>query len=276
MADTGAFLRPVWSAGRREVPGAYSPCARLVAHRVTAKTPCASATPFRGRLSRAPLAHQCATIPARTSSQRRSAIFLGTSHQQAPGSLNAPDRLPSTFRILRTSMPKSCATSSQQSRRDSLQLPNRTMSLSLQKRPPGLRSSGFSSATISESTSACDMADPRSPRGFYSKELMRRDPRPPRSRHRSGSRLQRAIMARRRTSESRLTGIGALEHYQQRATITHPNRHETQLGRTLLALWKSCRKLPSTGKSTRSAKTHAPWQLEKPNRFRPAVKGVKV
>jgi len=103
--------------------------------------------------------------------------ILGNAHQ-AGGSLNAPDRCASTFAFCARRWPKSCATS-EQPVNDEIRLyklPDRDNVTSLEGRP-GSGSYDSSATKYPESkVRVVNMADPRRPAAFLSKELLRRDP----------------------------------------------------------------------------------------------------
>jgi len=167
MADTGAFYDPSARRSSRRSNGVL-PCHALVAHRVTAKDTAARRRPHSVQADAERRRASCAIIPAPHLVHAALRNILGTHVKQA-GSLNAPIACASIFRILRMSMPKSCATIEQQSNdeiRYNCQIEtNSPRSKTLWPPGPGLLRRQYP-----ESTSASSPWPTRSPRGFYSKD----------------------------------------------------------------------------------------------------------
>ena len=219
MADTGALYDPSVSQVVAEVTGAFYPVARLVAHRVTAK----DTLRVGDRVSVQADAERRARIMRNHSGTHlvHSALrnILGTHVKQA-GSLNAPDRLRFDFSHF--------AHVDVEELRDIEQQVNdeirynceiETNVTSLEEALASGALAFFGDKYPESNVRVVTMADPRSPRGFYSKELCGGT-----HVHRVGDIgvlkivSEQSVAAGVRRIEA-VTGIGALEHYQQRAHL---------------------------------------------------------
>jgi alanyl-tRNA synthetase len=219
MADTGAFYDPSGSLQLAEVTGAFYPVAGLIAHKVKAKE----------------TLRVCDRVTVVADAQRRARIMrnhsgthlvhaalrnvLGTHVKQA-GSLNAPDRLRFDFSHF--------APVDAEELRDIEQQVNDEIRLNtkVETRVMGLEDALNSGALAffgdkypESNVRVVTIPDPRSPRGFYSKELC------------GGTHVHRiadigvlklvseeSVAAGVRRLEA-VTGIGALEHFQHQSEI---------------------------------------------------------
>ncbi|HKV24386.1 MAG TPA: alanine--tRNA ligase [Candidatus Acidoferrum sp.] len=222
MSDTGSFFDNSGAQLLAEVTGAYYPIAGLIAHRVTAK----ETLRVGDRIS------------VQTDSDRRARIIrnhtgthlvhaalrniLGTHVKQA-GSLNSPDRLRFDFSHFAHVDPEELRDIEQQVNdeiRHNTQIETNITSLD------DALSSGalafFGDKYPESNVRVVTIPDERAPRGFYSKELC------------GGTHVHRigdigvlkivsegSVAAGVRRIEA-VTGIGALEHFQQQAlTLAH-------------------------------------------------------
>jgi alanyl-tRNA synthetase len=219
MADTGAFYDPSGSQIVAEVGGAYFPVARLVAHRVTAK----DTLRVGDRISVQADAERRARIMRNHSGTHlvHAALrnILGTHVKQA-GSLNAPDRLRFDFSHFAHVDAEELRDIEQQVNdeiRYNCQIETNVTSLEDALASGAL--AFFGDKYPESNVRIVTMADPRSPRGFYSKELCGGT-----HVHRVGDIgvlkivSEQSVAAGVRRIEA-VTGIGALEHYQQRAQL---------------------------------------------------------
>jgi alanyl-tRNA synthetase len=219
MADTGAFYHNSGSQLLADVKGAYYPIAGLVAHRVTAKE----------------TLHVGDRISVVADGERRARIMrnhsgthlvhaalrntLGTHVKQA-GSLNAPDRLRFDFSHFAHVDAEELQDIEQQVN-DEIRL-NTEIDTKVTSLEDALASGAltfFGDKYPESNVRVVTIPDPRAPRGFYSKELC------------GGTHVHRigdigvlkiigeqSVAAGVRRIEA-VTGIGALEHYQQQAQI---------------------------------------------------------
>ena len=219
MADTGAFYDNSGSQLLAEVTGAYYPVAGLVAHRVTAK----ETLHVGDRISVVADAERRARIMRNHSGTHlvHAALrnILGTHVKQA-GSLNAPERLRFDFSHFAHVDAEELRDIEQQVN-DEIRL-NTEIETNVTSLEDALASGAlafFGDKYPESNVRVVTIPDPRAPRGFYSKELC------------GGTHVHRigdigvlkivgeqSVAAGVRRIEA-VTGIGALEHYQQQAQI---------------------------------------------------------
>ena len=217
MADTGKFYDASESQVLAEVSGAFYPVAGLVAHRVTAKealrvgdrvTVLADAE-RRARIMRNHTGTHLVNAALRN--------ILGT-HVKQSGSLNAPERLRFDFTHFAPVDHEELRDIEQQVN-DEIRL-NTCVETGVMSLEEALNSGAlafFGDKYPESNVRVVTIPDPRSPRGFYSKELC------------GGTHVKRAgdigmlkivseesVAAGVRRIEA-VTGIGALEHYQHQA-----------------------------------------------------------
>jgi alanyl-tRNA synthetase len=217
VADTGAFYDASGSQQVAEVTGAFYPVAGLVAHRVTAKetlrvgdrvTVVADAE-RRGRIMRNHSGTHLVNAALRN--------VLGTHVKQA-GSLNAPERLRFDFSHFAPVGPEELRDIEQQVN-DEIRL-NTQLETGVMSLEEALHSGAlafFGDKYPEHNVRVVTIPDPRSPRGFYSKELC------------GGTHVghvgdlgvlkivsEESVAAGVRRIEA-VTGIGAFEHYQHQA-----------------------------------------------------------
>jgi alanyl-tRNA synthetase len=217
MADTGKFYDASESQVLAEVSGAFYPVAGLVAHRVTAKeallvgdrvTVIADAE-RRARIMRNHTGTHLVNAALRN--------ILGT-HVKQSGSLNAPERLRFDFTHFAPVDHEELRDIEQQVN-DEIRL-NTCVETGVMSLEEALNSGAlafFGDKYPESNVRVVTIPDPRSPRGFYSKELC------------GGTHVKRAgdigvlkivseesVAAGVRRIEA-VTGIGALEHFQNQA-----------------------------------------------------------
>ncbi len=217
MADTGKFYDAAESQVLAEVTGAFYPVAGLVAHRVTAKetlrvgdrvTVLADAE-RRARIMRNHTGTHLVNAALRN--------ILGT-HVKQSGSLNAPERLRFDFTHFAPVDQEELRDIEQQVN-DEIRL-NTCVETGVMSLEEALNSGAlafFGDKYPESNVRVVTIPDPRSPRGFYSKELC------------GGTHVKRAgdigvlkivseesVAAGVRRIEA-VTGIGALEHFQNQA-----------------------------------------------------------
>jgi len=279
MADTGAFYDSSGSLQLAEVTGAYYPVAGLVAHKVTAKE----------------TLRVCDRVSVVADAERRARIMrnhsgthlvhaalrniLGT-HVKQSGSLNAPERLRFDFSHF--------APVGEEELRDIEQQVNEEVRLNTQietgvmSLEEALNSGAlafFGDKYPESSVRVVTIPDPRSPRGFYSRELC------------GGTHVSRigdigvlkivseeSVAAGVRRIEA-VTGLGALEHYQHQAQTmrelaTRLNVGEDSLLATVEKLSHTAKQLEKElGEQKRKS---ALSQLDELFARAQTVKGVKV
>ncbi len=219
IADKGGFYDASESQQFAEVTGAYYPVAGLVAHRVTAKedlqvgdrvTVVADAD-RRARVMRNHSGTHLAHAALRN--------ILGT-HVKQSGSLNAPDRLRFDFSHFAPVDAEELRDIEQQVNEE-IRL-NTEIETNVTSLDDALASGAlafFGDKYPEHNVRVVTIPDPRAPRGFYSKELC------------GGTHVKRvgdigvlkivseeSVAAGVRRIEA-ITGIGALEHYQQQANV---------------------------------------------------------
>ena len=217
MADTGWFYDPSESQVLAEVLGAFYPVAGLIAHKVTAKetlhvgdrVAVVADAERRARIMRNHTGTHLVNAALRN--------ILGTHVKQA-GSLNSPERLRFDFTHFAPVDPEELRDIEQQVNdeiRYNTQIETGVMGLEEALNSGAL--AFFGDKYPESNVRVVTIPDARSPRGFYSKELC------------GGTHVQRAgdigvlkivgeesVAAGVRRIEA-VTGIGALEHYQQQA-----------------------------------------------------------
>jgi alanyl-tRNA synthetase len=217
VADTGAFYDHTGRQELADVTGAFYPVAGLIAHRVVAKdtlrvgdrVAVAADAERRARIIRNHTGTHLVHAALRN--------ILGT-HVKQSGSLNAPERLRFDFSHFAHVGAEELRDIEQQVN-DEIRL-NTQVETSVTSLEEALNSGAlafFGDKYPESNVRVVMIPDPRSPRGFYSKELC------------AGTHVQRvgdigvlkvvseeSVAAGVRRIEA-VTGIGALEHYQQQA-----------------------------------------------------------
>jgi alanyl-tRNA synthetase len=217
VADTGAFYDHTGRQELADVTGAFYPVAGLIAHRVVAKdtlrvgdrVAVAADAERRARIIRNHTGTHLVHAALRN--------ILGT-HVKQSGSLNAPERLRFDFSHFAHVGAEELRDIEQQVN-DEIRL-NTQVETSVTSLEEALNSGAlafFGDKYPASNVRVVTIPDPRSPRGFYSKELC------------GGTHVQRvgdigvlkvvseeSVAAGVRRIEA-VTGIGALEHYQQQA-----------------------------------------------------------
>jgi alanyl-tRNA synthetase len=219
VADTGALYDSSESQVLAEVTGAYYPVARLVAHRVTAKetlrvgdrVAVVADAERRARIMRNHTGTHLVHAALRN--------ILGTHVKQA-GSLNAPERLRFDFSHFAHVDAEELRDIEQQVN-DEIRL-NTQIETNVTSLEDALASGAlafFGDKYPEHNVRVVTVPDSRAPRGFYSKELCGGT-----HVHRIGDIgvlkivSEQSVAAGVRRIEA-ITGIGALEHYQQQAQI---------------------------------------------------------
>jgi alanyl-tRNA synthetase len=279
MADTGAFYDPSGSQAVAEVSGAYYPVARLVAHRVTAK----DTLRVGDRVAVVADAERRARIMRNHSGTHlvHAALrnILGTHVKQA-GSLNAPDRLRFDFSHFAHVDAEELRDIEQQVN-DEIRF-NSEIETNVTSLEDALASGAlafFGDKYPESNVRVVTIPDPRSPRSFYSKELC------------GGTHVNRvgdigvlkivseqSVAAGVRRIEA-VTGIGALEHYQQRAQLLSQIATKLNVGED--AVLATVEKLSETAKQLEKEleaqkRKGALGQLDDLTSKVQMVKGVKV
>jgi alanyl-tRNA synthetase len=279
VADTGGFYDPSGAQVVAEVTGAYYPVARLVAHRVTAK----DTLRVGDRVSIEADAERRARIMRNHSGTHlvHAALrnILGTHVKQA-GSLNAPDRLRFDFSHFAHVDAEELRDIEQQVNdeiRYNCQIETNVTSLEDALASGAL--AFFGDKYPESNVRVVTMPDPRSPRGFYSKELCGGT-----HVHRVGDIgvlkivSEQSVAAGVRRIEA-VTGIGALEHYQQRAQLLSQIASKLNVGED--AVLATVEKLSETAKHLEKEleaqkRKGALGQLDDLTAQVQMVKGVKV
>jgi alanyl-tRNA synthetase len=279
MADTGVFYDPSGAQVVAEVSGAYYPVARLVAHRVTAR----DTLRVGDRISVQADAERRARIMRNHSGTHlvHAALrnILGTHVKQA-GSLNAPDRLRFDFSHFAHVDAEELRDIEQQVNdeiRYNCQIETNVTSLEDALASGAL--AFFGDKYPESNVRVVTMTDPRSPRGFYSKELCGGT-----HVHRVGDIgvlkivSEQSVAAGVRRIEA-VTGIGALEHYQQRAQLLSQIATKLNVGED--AILATVEKLSETSKHLEKQleaqkRKGALGQLDDLTSQVQLVKGVKV
>src|SRR6266849_8255851 len=279
MDDTGAFYDPSGAQVVAEVAGAYYPVARLVAHRVTAK----DTLRVGDRISVEADAERRARIMRNHSGTHlvHAALrnILGTHVKQA-GSLNAPDRLRFDFSHFAHVDAEELRDIEQQVNdeiRYNCQIETAVTSLEDALASGAL--AFFGDKYPESNVRVVTMPDARSPRGFYSKELCGGT-----HVHRVGDIgvlkivSEQSVAAGVRRIEA-VTGVGALEHYQQRAQLLNQIASKLNVGED--AVLATVEKLSETAKHLEKEleaqkRKGALGQLDDLTAQVQMVKGVKV
>jgi alanyl-tRNA synthetase len=219
MSDTGVFFDPSGSTQVAEVTGAYYPVAGLVAHKVTAK----DTLSLGDRVTVVADAERRARITRNHSGTHliHAALrnILGAHVKQA-GSLNSPERLRFDFSHFAPVDAEELRDIEQQVN-DEIRL-NTAVETGIMSLEEALNSGAlafFGDKYPESNVRVVTISDPRSPRGFYSKELC------------GGTHVYRvgdlgvlklvseeSVAAGVRRIEA-VTGISALEHYQRQSQI---------------------------------------------------------
>jgi alanyl-tRNA synthetase len=279
VADTGAFYDAGGSQLLAEVTGAYYPVAGLVAHKVNAKE----------------TLRVCDRISVVADAERRARIMrnhsgthlvhaalrniLGTHVKQA-GSLNAPDRLRFDFSHFAHVEAEELRDIEQQVN-DEIRL-NTKIDTTVTSLDNALASGAlafFGDKYPESNVRVVTIPDERAPRGFYSKELC------------GGTHVHRigdigvlkivgeqSVAAGVRRIEA-VTGIGALEHYQQQAQILSQVASKLNVGEddVLATVEKLSQTVKQLEKDLESQKRKgALGQLDELVGKAQTVKGVKV
>jgi alanyl-tRNA synthetase len=279
MADTGAFYDPSGALVVADVTGAYYPVARLVAHRVTAK----DTLRVGDRVSVQADAERRARIMRNHSGTHlvHAALrnILGTHVKQA-GSLNAPDRLRFDFSHFAHVDAEELRDIEQQVN-DEIRF-NSEIETNVTSLEDALASGAlafFGDKYPESNVRVVTIPDPRSPRGFYSKELCGGT-----HVHRIGDIgvlkivSEQSVAAGVRRIEA-VTGVGALEHYQQRAQLLSQIASKLNVGED--AVLATVEKLSETAKQLEKEleaqkRKGALGQLDDLTARVQMVKGVKV
>jgi alanyl-tRNA synthetase len=279
MADTGGFYDSSESLQLAEVTGAFYPVAGLIAHKVTAK----ETLRVGDRVTVVADAERRARIMRNHSGTHlvHAALrnILGTHVKQA-GSLNAPERLRFDFSHF--------APVGQEELRDIEQQVNEeirvnteieTGVMSLEEALNSGALAFFGDKYPESNVRVVTIPDPRAPRGFYSKELC------------GGTHVHRigdigvlkivseeSVAAGVRRIEA-VTGMGALEHYQQQANTLRELAGRLNVGED--ALLASVEKLAQTARNLEKKleaqkRKGALNQLDELFAQAKTIKGVKV
>ena len=279
VADTGAFYDASESQHLAEVTGAYYPVAGLIAHKVVAKetlrvgdrvTVIADAD-RRARIIRNHTGTHLVHAALRN--------ILGTHVKQA-GSLNAPDRLRFDFSHFAHVDPEELHDIEQQVN-DEIRH-NTQVETNISTLDDALASGAlafFGDKYPESNVRVVTILDDRAPRGFYSKELC------------GGTHVQRigdigvlkivsegSVAAGVRRIEA-VTGIGALEHYEQQAKVLSQVASQLNVGED--AVLASVEKLANTVKTLEKElesqkRMGALGQLDQLASQVQTIKGVKV
>jgi alanyl-tRNA synthetase len=279
MADTGAFYDNSGSLELAEVTGAFYPVAGLVAHKVTAR----ETLRVGDRVAVVADAERRARIMRNHSGTHlvHAALrnILGT-HVKQSGSLNAPERLRFDFSHFAPVGDEELRDIEQQVNdeiRLNMQVETGVMSLEEALNSGAL--AFFGDKYPDSNVRVVTIPDPRSPRGFYSKELC------------GGTHVHRigdigvlkivseeSVAAGVRRIEA-VTGIAALEHYQHQAQTLRElasrlNVGEDSLLATVEKLSKTAKQLErELGEQKRNS---ALGQLDDLFSHAQTIKGVKV
>ena len=279
MADTGKFYDASESQVLAEVIGAFYPVAGLVAHRVTAKETlrvCDRVTVIADAERRARIMRNHTGTHLVNAALRN---ILGT-HVKQSGSLNAPERLRFDFTHFAPVDHEELRDIEQQVN-DEIRL-NTCVETGVMSLEESLNSGAlafFGDKYPESNVRVVTIPDPRSPRGFYSKELC------------GGTHVKRAgdigvlkivseesVAAGVRRIEA-VTGIGALEHYQHQAqtlreVASRLNVGEAEVLATVEKLTATARQLEKELEAQK--RKGALNQLDELFEKAQTIKGVKV
>jgi len=279
VADIGAFYDSSGSLLLADVTGAFYPVAGLVAHKVTAK----ESLHVGDRITVMADADRRARIMRNHSGTHlvHAALrnILGTHVKQA-GSLNAPERLRfdfSHFAPVATEELRDIEQQVNEEIRLNSQLETGVMSLEEALNSGAL--AFFGDKYPESNVRVVTIPDPRSPRGFYSKELC------------GGTHVghigdigvlkivsEESVAAGVRRIEA-VTGIGALEHYQRQAQVLSEVANRLNVGED--AVLATVEKLSNTVKQLEKElgdqrRKGALSQLDELFNKAQTIKGVKV
>ena len=279
MADTGAFYDNSGSLQLAEVTGAFYPVAGLVAHRVTAR----ETLRVGDRVAVVADAERRARIMRNHSGTHlvHAALrnILGT-HVKQSGSLNAPERLRFDFSHFAPVGDEELRDIEQQVN-DEIRL-NTQIETGVMSLEEALNSGAlafFGDKYPESNVRVVTIPDPRSPRGFYSKELC------------GGTHVHRigdigvlkivseeSVAAGTRRIEA-VTGIAALEHYQYQAQTLRELASRLNVGED--SLLATVEKLSHTAKQLEKElgeqrRKGALNQLDHLFAHTQTIKGVKV
>ena len=279
MADTGAFYDNPGSLQLAEVTGAFYPVAGLVAHRVTAR----ETLRVGDRVAVFADAERRARIMRNHSGTHlvHAALrnILGT-HVKQSGSLNAPERLRFDFSHFAPVGDEELSDIEQQVN-DEIRL-NTQIETGVMSLEEALNSGAlafFGDKYPESNVRVVTIPDPRSPRGFYSKELC------------GGTHVHRigdigvlkivseeSVAAGTRRIEA-VTGIAALEHYQYQAQTLRELASRLNVGED--SLLATVEKLSHTAKQLEKElleqrRQGALNQLDDLFAHTQTIKGVKV
>jgi alanyl-tRNA synthetase len=279
MPDTGAFYDSSGSLLLAEVTGAYYPLAGLIAHKVTAKETlrvCDRVTVVADAERRARIMRNHSGTHLVHAALRN---ILGTHVKQA-GSLNAPDRLRFDFSHFAPVDSEELRDIEQQVNEEiRLNTQVETGVMSLEEALNSGALAFFGDKYPESNVRVVTMPDPHSPRGFYSRELC------------GGTHVHRvgdigvlkivseeSVAAGVRRIEA-VTGMGALEHYQQQAQILRELANRLNVGED--ALLSSVEKLTQTARQLEKElgeekRKGALSQLDELYAKAQTIKGVKV
>jgi alanyl-tRNA synthetase len=279
VADTGAFYDNSESQELAEVKGAFYPVAGLVAHKVVAKetlrvgnrVAVVADADRRARIIRNHTGTHLVNAALRN--------ILGT-HVKQSGSLNAPERLRFDFSHFAHVDAEELRDIEQQVN-DEIRL-NSQIETNVTSLEDALNSGAlafFGDKYPESNVRVVTIPDPRSPRGFYSKELC------------GGTHVQRAgdigvlkivseesVAAGVRRIEA-VTGIGALEHYQQQAQTLRQLATQLNVGEdaVLAQVEKFSQTIKQLEKELETQKRKgALGQLEELAGRAQLIKGIKV
>ena len=279
VADTGAFYDNSESQVLADVTGAYYPVAGLIAHKVVAK----ETLRVDDRVAVIADAERRAHIMRNHTGTHlvHAALrnILGT-HVKQSGSLNAPDRLRFDFSHFAAVEPEELRDIEQQVNEEILQ--NAEIETTVTSLDEALASGAlafFGDKYPEHNVRVVTIPDPRSPLGFYSKELC------------GGTHVRRAgeigvlkliseqsVAAGVRRVEA-VTGLGALEHYERAAELLAKLAGQLKVGED--ALLATVEKLSQTardlGRQLEAQKRKgALSQVDELAAQAQLVKGVKV
>ncbi|HKD72573.1 MAG TPA: alanine--tRNA ligase, partial [Candidatus Acidoferrum sp.] len=279
MADTGAFYDNSGSLQLAEVTGAFYPVAGLVAHRVTARETLRvgdRVAVFADAKRRARIMRNHSGTHLVHAALRN---ILGT-HVKQSGSLNAPERLRFDFSHFAPVGDEELSDIEQQVN-DEIRL-NTQIETGVMSLEEALNSGAlafFGDKYPESNVRVVTIPDPRSPRGFYSKELC------------GGTHVHRigdigvlkivseeSVAAGTRRIEA-VTGIAALEHYQYQAQTLREIASRLNVGED--SLLAAVEKLSHTAKQLEKElleqrRKGALNQLDDLFAHTQTIKGVKV
>jgi alanyl-tRNA synthetase len=246
MADTGGFYDPSGSQVVAEVTGAYYPVAGLIAHKVIAKETLRVGDRIEvvADAARRDLIMRNHTGTHLVHAALRN--ILGTHVKQA-GSLNSPERLRFDFSHFAHVDPEELSDIEQQVN-DEIRF-NTQIETNVSSLEDALASGAlafFGDKYPEHNVRVVTIPDSRAPRGFYSKELCGGT-----HVHRVGDIgvlkivSEQSVAAGVRRIEA-VTGVGALEHYQQRAQMLSQIASKLNVGED--AVLATVEKLSETAK----------------------------